>query len=55
MVRPRDRKKLGLKVKRYSINQALKECSGLEKVMCQKLEDMTESNVNRQNSSKVKM
>lgn len=53
MMRPFD-KKLSLKVKKCLIDQALKEYSGLEEVICQKPMGKTRSNVNRPNFFRVK-
>lgn len=47
-------KELNLKVERYLINQTLKKCSGLRKIIYQRPENRTGSNVIRQNSFRIK-
>lgn len=54
MIKPCNKEKLRLKLKIYIIDQALEECLKLKEVRCQEPKSKTKSNVNRQNSFRVK-
>lgn len=47
MIRPYNEKKLNLKVEKYLINQVLKECLELKKIIYQRAKSNIKNNVNK--------